>query len=89
MCKSIDYGLDDRGIGVRFPARARDFSLLHSIQTGCAPPSLLSNGYWRQFPKVKSDHDVKLITHLHTAPRLRVAKLYLHSHIRLHGVMFD
>jgi hypothetical protein len=28
------YGMDGRGNGVRFPAKARDLSLLNSIQTG-------------------------------------------------------
>jgi hypothetical protein len=28
------YGMEDRGIGLRFPAKARDFSLLHSVQNG-------------------------------------------------------
>jgi hypothetical protein len=28
----LGYVLDDRGIGVRFPAGTRDFSLLHSVQ---------------------------------------------------------
>jgi hypothetical protein len=28
------YGVDGRGIGVRFPAGTRDFSLFHSVQTG-------------------------------------------------------
>jgi hypothetical protein len=30
----LGYGLDDWEIGVQFPAGARDFSFLHSIQTG-------------------------------------------------------
>jgi hypothetical protein len=29
------YGLDARGIGVRFPSGARDFSLLDIVHTGC------------------------------------------------------
>jgi hypothetical protein len=28
------YGLDDRGIRVRFPAEATDFSVLYKVQTG-------------------------------------------------------
>jgi hypothetical protein len=35
-----DYGLDDRAIGVRSPAGAKDFS-----------SSLLYNGYWGSFPR--------------------------------------
>jgi hypothetical protein len=30
----LAYGLVDRGIGARFPVKARDFSVLHSVQTG-------------------------------------------------------
>jgi hypothetical protein len=38
------YGLDGPGIRAVFPTEARDFSLLHSIQTRFwGPPILLSN----------------------------------------------
>lgn len=30
-----DYGLDSRGIRIPFPVEARDFSVHHSVQTGC------------------------------------------------------
>jgi hypothetical protein len=33
----LGYVLDDRGFEVQFPARSRDLSLLHSIQTSCKP----------------------------------------------------
>jgi hypothetical protein len=33
-CIATGYGLDDRMIGVRFPAGAGNFSLQHRIQTG-------------------------------------------------------
>jgi hypothetical protein len=32
-----DYGLDDRAIGVRFPAGAMDFSSNLCVQTGSGP----------------------------------------------------
>jgi hypothetical protein len=35
---SNGYGLDDRVSGFRFPAGAGNFSLLHRVQTGSAPP---------------------------------------------------
>jgi hypothetical protein len=42
-----DYGLDDRAIGIRSLARAKDFSSSLCVQTGSGgPPSLLYNGYW-------------------------------------------
>jgi hypothetical protein len=31
----VDYGLDDRGFRVRFPAGARDSPLHHHVQNGC------------------------------------------------------
>jgi hypothetical protein len=38
------------------------------------------------FPR-KTGWDVKLTTHLYTVPMLRMVELYLHSFIRLHGVV--
>jgi hypothetical protein len=31
---ALGYGVDDRGSGVRFPARAGSFSLHHRVQSG-------------------------------------------------------
>jgi hypothetical protein len=36
------YGLESWG---SFPGKGRDFSLLHSVQTGCGPTSLVSTEY--------------------------------------------
>jgi hypothetical protein len=45
-----DYGLDIQGVGVRFLTGARDFPLLHSIQTETwGPLSLLYIEYCRPF----------------------------------------
>jgi hypothetical protein len=41
------YGLDDRGIGVRFPESTRYFSLLYSVGTGS---ELLVEGGRFEFP---------------------------------------
>jgi hypothetical protein len=41
------YGLDNRGVGVRAPARVKSFSLLRSVQTGSEayqPPIPLVTG---------------------------------------------
>jgi hypothetical protein len=47
---ATEYELDDRMIGVRFPAV--NFSLYHRVQTGhVAPLSLLSKGYLGLFPR--------------------------------------
>jgi hypothetical protein len=48
------YGMDGRGIGVKSPAGAREFSLLHSVQTGSgAHPASYPNGTWGSIPGVK------------------------------------
>jgi hypothetical protein len=41
------------GTGVRILAEARDFSLLHYVQTGSAPNSPLLNGYLDSLPGYK------------------------------------
>jgi hypothetical protein len=49
------YGLDDRMIGVQFPAGAGYFSLRHHVQTGSGvhPASYLI-GTWGSFPGSKA-----------------------------------
>jgi hypothetical protein len=47
-----DYGLDDRAIGFRSPAGAKDFSSSLCVQTG--PLSLRYNGYRGSFPRGKA-----------------------------------
>jgi hypothetical protein len=46
-----DYGLDDRAIGVRFPAEAKDFSSSLCVQTGSgAHPASCPMGTRGPFP---------------------------------------
>jgi hypothetical protein len=48
------YGLDDRMIGVRFPAGATNFSLHHRVQTGSgAHPASYPGVKW---PGREADH---------------------------------
>jgi hypothetical protein len=49
-----DYGLDDRVIGVRYPAEAKDFSSSLCPDRLWGPPSLLYNGYRGPFHGGKS-----------------------------------
>jgi hypothetical protein len=50
-----DYGLDDRAIGVRFPAEAKDFSCSLCVQTGSgAHPASCTMGTGGPFPGGKS-----------------------------------
>jgi hypothetical protein len=74
---------------VRFPA-LQDYSLLHVVQTGSgAHPASYPVGTWGFFPGGKSGKDVKLTTHLHLLPKSRMVELYLHSPIRLHGIVLN
>jgi hypothetical protein len=50
-----DYGLDDRAIGVRSPARAKDFSSILCVQTGSgAHPASCPMGTGDPFPGGKA-----------------------------------
>jgi hypothetical protein len=50
-----DYGLDDRVIGVRSPARAKDFSCSLCVQTGSgAHPASCTMGTGGPFPGGKA-----------------------------------
>jgi hypothetical protein len=50
-----DYGMDDRAIGVRSPAGAKDFSSILCVQTGSgAHPASCTMGTGGPFPGGKS-----------------------------------
>jgi hypothetical protein len=78
------YGLDDRGVGVRVSVGSRIFSMssIPILKPAQSPiqwvPVALS--------PVLSDRAVKLTTHLHLVPSRNV-DLYIHSAIRLQGVV--
>jgi hypothetical protein len=76
--------------GVRFPAWERDFSVLHSVQTGSVahaalylmvPGALFPEGGGGKPPAVK------LTTSLHLVPRSRMIGLHHQSPIRLQGLI--
>jgi len=51
----IGYELDDRGLGVLFPARARNYSLLQRFQIGSgAHPTSYPMGTGVSFPEGKA-----------------------------------
>jgi hypothetical protein len=59
-----DYGLDDRAIGVRSPAGAKDFSCSLCVQTGSeAHPVSCPMGTGVLNPWVKRGRGVTLTTH--------------------------
>jgi hypothetical protein len=73
------------GDGVRFPAGLRHFSLFHRVKTG-------SGVHLASHPmgtRNKGGEGVKLTAHVHLVPRSRMVELYLHSHVRLRGVVLN
>jgi hypothetical protein len=69
-----NYGLDDRAIGIRSPAGAKDFSSILCAQTGYSPG-------------VKRGRDVTLTTHPDLVPRSEMSRSYTSSPPkRLRGV---
>jgi hypothetical protein len=72
-----DYGLDDRAIGVRSPAGAKDFSSNLCIQTGSeVHPASCTMGTGGPFPGAKRGRGVTLITHPLLVPRSRMSRSY-------------
>jgi hypothetical protein len=75
-----DYGLDDRAIGVGFPARTRDFSSNLCVQTGSeAHPASCTMGNGGPFPGAKRGWSVTLTTHPYLLPRSRLSRSYTSS----------
>jgi hypothetical protein len=72
-----DYGLVDRAIGVRFPAKAEDFSSSLCVQTGSgAHPASCTMGTGGPFPGEKRGRGVMLTTHPHLVPRSWMSRSY-------------
>jgi hypothetical protein len=75
-----DYGLDDRAIGVRSPAEAKDFPLASVSRPALGPtqppvqwiPVVLS-------PGAKRGRGVMLTTHPHLVPRSWISRSYTSS----------
>jgi hypothetical protein len=82
------YGLDDRAIGFRSPAGAKDFSSNLCVQTGSgAHPASCTMGTGGPFPVAKRGWGVTLTTHPHIVPRSRMSRSYTSSPPkRHHGV---
>jgi hypothetical protein len=80
-----DYGLDDRAIGVRSPAGAKDFSSNLCVQTGSeAHPDSCTMGTGCPFPGAKRGRGVTLNTHPYLVPRSRMSRSYTSSPPKLH-----
>jgi hypothetical protein len=64
----LGYGLGGRGVGVRFPAEARDFCLLHNVQTGSgAHPASYAMDTGDSFLGGKSERREADLKHLYSA----------------------
>jgi hypothetical protein len=74
------YGLYDRAIGVRSPARANNFSSILCVQTGSgAHPASCTMGIGGPFPGTKRGRGVMLTTHPHLVPRSWMSRSYTSS----------
>jgi hypothetical protein len=82
------YGLDNRAIGVRSPAGAKDFSSNLCVQTGSgAHPASCTMGTGVLSPGVKRGRGVMLTTHPLLVPMSWMSRSYTFSPPkRLHGV---
>jgi hypothetical protein len=68
----------------------QDLSVLRNVQSGYgAQPAFYPMGSGSSFAFVKSARGVKLTTHLHLVPRLRMVELHLHSPIYLYGIVLN
>jgi hypothetical protein len=75
-----DYELDDRAIGVRSPAGAKNFSSNLCVQTGSkAHPASCTMGTGRPFPGTKRGRGVTLTTHPHVVQMSRMSRSYTSS----------
>jgi hypothetical protein len=63
------HGLYDRGVGVRIPVGAKNFTSPLRPDRFRGSPSLLSNGYRGFLPRGYIGRDVKLTIHLQLVPR--------------------
>jgi hypothetical protein len=75
--------------GVWILSGAREFCLHQCLDQLWVSPSFLSNGYRGLFPQDQSGQGVKLATHFHKVVWSSMVELYLHSSIRLHGVVHN
>jgi hypothetical protein len=72
--------VDDTRIGVHSSAGVRDYSPIHTFQTGSdAYPASCPNGTRASFLGVKETGGVELAVHLDLISRLRMCGVYLYS----------
>jgi hypothetical protein len=76
------YGLDDRGVGVWVPVASRIFSSPSRPYRVWGPPNVISNGYRGGGGKAAGSWSWPLTSN-------KCRGLYIHSPIRLHGVVLN
>jgi hypothetical protein len=82
-----DHALDDRAIGVRSPAGAKDFSCSLCVQTSSeAHPASCTMGTGGPFPGAKRGWGVTVTTLPHLVLRSRMSRSYTSPLKRHHGV---
>jgi hypothetical protein len=80
--------LDASGTRVQFLAEAREFSLLHSIKSGSgAHPGSCPMDNCGSFPRCKVTRIMKLTTHLHLVPGIRILAAVPPLLIHIYGVV--
>jgi hypothetical protein len=84
MAQSVQRHATGWTTGIRFPAGATYFPLPHSVQTGSEVHQNSSTTGTGLFPRI-----VKLTTNLRLVQRSRMVAMYLHSPIRLYGVVLN
>jgi hypothetical protein len=81
------YGVDGWGVGVWVSVGAAFFSSPCRPDRLWGPPSLLSSGYWGYFLRLKQPG--REAAHSNAEIKNTWLYIYIHSLIRLHGVMFN
>jgi hypothetical protein len=91
VCIATGYGPDDREVGVRVPVGSRIFSSPDRPDRLWGPPNLVSNGYRRLFPRGGKRPGREADPSLTSSEYLdqENTDLYIHSPIRLHGVVLN
>jgi hypothetical protein len=83
------YGLNDRGIRIRFPIERRAFYLLH-VQTGSRiHPTSYPMDTGGSFPRRQKGSGLKLNIRFNLLARLQMTELHVHCYIRFHGVVLN